>query len=1042
MRPLKLSGLEPLIISANTNFVNVGERTNVTGSRIFLRLIKEEKFDEALEVARNQVEGGAQIIDVNMDEGMIDGVEAMTKFLNLIAAEPEISRVPIMIDSSKWEIIEAGLKCVQGKSVVNSISLKGGETEFIAQARKIKRYGAAVIVMAFDENGQADTLERRIEICQRSYDILVKQVGFPPEDIIFDPNIFPVATGMDEHRRNAIDFFLATKWIKENLPHARVSGGVSNVSFSFRGNDKVREAMHAAFLYHGIQHGMDMGIVNPAMLEVYEEVDKELMEYVEDVLLDRRDDATERLLEFAQTVKGEGKKLEKDMAWREWPVRERLTHALVKGIDEFIEEDAEAARQELPTPLEVIEGPLMDGMNVVGDLFGSGKMFLPQVVKSARVMKKAVAYLQPYLLAPPPPKGGNAHVAEKRGYETADPVLYGKLKEFVKQMRGQPTPAEDALWQLLRCKNLEGYKFRRQHIIGSYIADFVCLKENLIVEVDGLIHQLPENKESDEIRTQWLNEQGFKVLRFPNERILVDTDAVLLEIKSALQSRGAHSSPLGRLGGASQIPPLGGGGAGRGAGRILMATVKGDVHDIGKNIVGVVLACNNYQVIDLGVMVPPEKILEAAKEHNVDIIGLSGLITPSLDEMVHLAKEMRRQGFTIPLMIGGATTSRAHTAVKIDPEYPEAVVHVNDASRAVTVASKLLQKEEHAAYKAEIKADYERVREGYAKHKQKREMLSLEAARANKFKIDWKSYTPPTPKKLGVKEFVNYPIKDIVPYIDWTPFFQTWELYGRYPQILEDAVVGEEATRLFNDAQKMLRQIVKENWLQANGVVGLFAANALNDDDIEVKESHGAVLAKFHTLRQQGAFKPGIANYALADFIAPEESGKADYIGAFAVTAGLGIEKKVAEFEANHDDYNSILLKALADRLAEAFAEHLHQRLRREFWGYAPDEQFTNEELIKEKYQGIRPAPGYPACPDHLEKTTIFELLGAEKLGITLTESLAMMPTASVSGYYFSHPDSRYFGLGKISLDQLEDYAQRKGISMAEAEKWLAPSLE
>lgn len=885
MLPLKLSGLEPLIITANTNFVNVGERTNVTGSRMFLRLIKEEKFDEALEVARNQVEGGAQIIDVNMDEGMIDGVEAMTKFLNLIAAEPDIARVPIMIDSSKWEIIEAGLKCVQGKSVVNSISLKGGEAEFIAQAKKVKRYGAAVIIMAFDENGQADTLDRRIEICKRSYDILVSQVGFPPEDIIFDPNIFPVATGMEEHRRNAIDFFLATKWIKENLPHARVSGGVSNVSFSFRGNDKVREAMHAAFLYHGIQHGMDMGIVNPAMLEVYEEVDKELMEYVEDVLLDRRDDATERLLEFAQTVKGEGKKQEKDLAWREWPVRERLTHALVKGIDEFIEEDAEAARQELPTPLEVIEGPLMDGMNVVGDLFGSGKMFLPQVVKSARVMKKAVAYLQPYL------------------------------------------------------------------------------------------------------------EEGATGISKP-------------------------------------------------AGSILMATVKGDVHDIGKNIVAVVLRCNNYLVHDLGVMVPPEKILEAAREHNVDIIGLSGLITPSLDEMVHLAKEMKRQGFTIPLMIGGATTSRAHTAVKIDPEYPEAVVHVNDASRAVTVASKLLQKEEHAAYKADIKSDYERVREGYAKHKQKREMLSLDAARANKFKIDWENYTPPIPKKLGVKEFVNYPLKDLVPYIDWTPFFQTWELHGRYPQILEDEVVGEEATRLYNDAQKMLRQITKENWLQANGVVGLWAANSLGDDDIEVKESHGAVLAKFHTLRQQGGFKQGISNYALADFIAPEESGKTDYIGAFAVTAGLGIEKKLAEFEANHDDYNSILLKALADRLAEAFAEHLHQRVRREFWGYAPDEQFTNEELIKEKYQGIRPAPGYPACPDHLEKTTIFELLGAEKIGITLTESLAMMPTASVSGYYFSHPQSRYFGLGKISLDQLEDFAQRKGISMAEAEKWLSHSLE
>lgn len=924
-RPLRLSGLEPLVITENTNFVNVGERTNVTGSRKFLRLIKEEKFDEALEVARDQVEGGAQIIDVNMDEGMIDGVVAMTTFLNLIAAEPDIARVPVMIDSSKWEIIEAGLKCVQGKCVVNSISLKGGEAEFIYQAKTIKRYGAAAIIMAFDEKGQADTLQRRIEICKRSYDILVNVVGFPPEDVIFDPNIFPVATGMEEHRKNAIDFFEATKWIKENLPHARVSGGVSNVSFSFRGNDVVREAMHAAFLYHGIQHGMDMGIVNPAMLEVYEEVDKELMQYVEDVLLDRRDDATERLLDFAQTVKGEGKKQEKDLTWRELPVRERLSHALVKGIDEFIEADAEAARLELATPLEVIEGPLMDGMNVVGDLFGSGKMFLPQVVKSARVMKKAVAYLQPYLLAPP--------------------------------SQLDPTPT------------------------------------------------LPE---------------GEGVGTRDNSDFSVSTDQY------------QYPSP----------PPAGEAGRGSKAGRILLATVKGDVHDIGKNIVGVVLACNNYQVIDLGVMVPPEKILQAAKDNNVDIIGLSGLITPSLDEMVHLAKEMKRQDFNIPLMIGGATTSRAHTAVKIDPEYPHAVVHVNDASRAVTVASKLLQKEEKFDYMHEIKADYERVREGYKKHSQKRNLLSLAAARANKLQLDWQNYTPPTPKKLGVKVFENYPLKDLTTYIDWMPFFQTWELHGRFPQILEDAIVGAEATKLYQDAQDMLRKIVKEKWLSANGVVGLFRAKTTADDDILVEDENGNQLATFYTLRQQGQFKSGIANIALADFVAPEDSGKNDYIGAFAVTTGLGIEAKLKEFEANHDDYNAIMLKALADRLAEAFAENLHQRVRREFWGYTPDEQLTNEELIKEKYRGIRPAPGYPACPDHLEKETIFDLLNANQIGISLTESLAMSPAASVSGYYFSHPQSRYFGLGKINREQLEDYAQRKGISMAEAEKWLSHSLE
>ncbi len=1087
MRPLKLSGLEPLIIDETSNFVNIGERTNVTGSRKFLRLIKEEKFEEALDVARDQVDGGAQIIDINVDEGMIDGVETMVKFLHLVAAEPDIARVPIMIDSSKWEIIEAGLRCVQGKAVVNSISLKAGEAEFLHQAKLIMRYGAAVVVMAFDEDGQADNYERRIQICERSYKLLTEKLGFPPEDIIFDPNIFPVATGMDEHRRNALDFFAATKWIKENLPHARVSGGVSNASFSFRGNDKVREAMHASFLYHAIKNGMDMGIVNPAMLEVYSEVDKELMQYVEDVILDRRDDATERLLEFAETVKGDGKKQVKDLKWREGTVQERITHALVKGIDEFIIEDTEAARLLFEKPLQVIEGPLMDGMGVVGDLFGSGQMFLPQVVKSARVMKKAVAYLEPFLeeekranlaanptpalaagegdevetsdghaTVPPPTgevrRGSETHQLPR--YNTADPKAYIALREIQMDQRKNPTVAESFLWKAIRGKNIEGYKFRRQHIIGHYIADFVCLEPRLIVEVDGRIHQLPENKEHDEIRTSHLNDLGFAVIRFTNEEVLNDIVSVENELKKALNKLRVDPTPAlpKREGdeaetsdGHTTVPPPAGevrrGSAEKakssGAGRVLLATVKGDVHDIGKNIVGVVLACNNYEIVDLGVMVPPEKILQTAIDENVDAIGLSGLITPSLDEMIHLAREMERQGFTMPLLIGGATTSLAHTAVKVDTEYSGPVVHVNDASRAVNVVSKLLQKDARDEYVSERKAQYAKIREGYAKNKKAKPTLSIAAARENKFAIDWGNYTPPVPKKLGAFVLENYPLKKLVPFIDWTPFFQTWQLHGKFPALLEDEKIGTEAKKLYKDAQEMLRLIVRENWLQANGTYGLFEANAVNDDIVLTKENE-----TFFTLRQQGDFKPGIANYALSDFIAPAASGKTDYVGCFAVTAGLGIDNRVKQFEADNNDYKALLLKSLADRLAEAFAEHLHLRVRTEFWGYAPDENLANEDLIKENYQGIRPAPGYPACPDHLEKRTIFKLLQPEKVGLVLTESLAMFPAAAVSGYYFSHPQSRYFAVRDVDQDQLEDYANRKGITIEEAEKWLRPVLK
>jgi len=891
---LTLSGLEPLKVTPETNFINIGERTNVTGSRKFLRLIKEEKYSEALEVARDQVDGGAQILDVNMDEGMLDGVYAMTTFLNLIASEPDISRIPIMIDSSKWEIIEAGLKVVQGKSVVNSISLKEGEATFKHQAKLVKRYGAAVIVMAFDENGQADTYQRRIEICKRSYDILVNEVGFPPQDIIFDPNIFPVATGMEEHRKNAIDFFNATKWIRENLPHANVSGGVSNVSFSFRGNNTVREAMHSSFLYHAIKNGMNLGIVNPTMLEIYDEIDKELLKCVEDVLFNKHDEATERLLDYAETVKGNYKAAEVAIQeWRNDPLQNRITHALVKGIDAYIIEDVEEARQMAKRPLEVIEGNLMIGMSVVGDLFGSGKMFLPQVVKSARVMKKAVAYLQPFI------------EAEKDGKQ-----------EF--------------------------------------------------------------------------------------------------------------------------------------AGKILMATVKGDVHDIGKNIVSVVLGCNNYEIIDLGVMVPPEKIIETAIKEQVDIIGLSGLITPSLDEMVYVSKEMEKQNVTMPLIIGGATTSKAHTAVKIAPHNQNTVVHINDASRAVTVVGDLLQKDSRA-YKNQIREEYNKFREQFLNRTRQKEYISIKEARKRKFKIDWETSDISKPKALGIKTIQEFDITKLEDFIDWSPFFRSWDLHGKYPDILTDNVVGEQATELFADAQELLQKIFKKKLLKAKAIFGLFPANTVDDDDIEVTvlnnniEGTGASqnkTFKFLTLRQQLKKREGLPNHALADFIAPKASGVQDYIGAFCVSTGFGTADLAEQFEADNDDYNSIMIKALADRLAEAFAEYLHKEVRTKHWAYAKDENLDNLDLIKENYKGIRPAPGYPACPDHLEKQTIWKLLNVEEeIGVALTESLAMWPAASVSGYYFGNKEAKYFGLGKISDDQLKDYAKRRAITEQEARKWLNPNL-
>ncbi|MEB3801928.1 dihydropteroate synthase [Flavobacterium columnare] len=1018
-RNLLLSGLEPLIITPTSVFVNVGERTNVTGSRKFLRLIKEEKYDEALEIARQQVEGGAQIIDINMDEGMLDGVQAMTRFLNLIAAEPDISRVPIMIDSSKWEIIEAGLKVVQGKCVVNSISLKEGKDTFVAHAKLIKRYGAAVIVMAFDEIGQADNYERRIEICQRSYDILVNEVKFPPQDIIFDLNIFPVATGMEEHRLNALDFFRGTKWVRENLPHAHISGGVSNVSFSFRGNDVVREAMHSVFLYHAIQHGMTMGIVNPEMLTIYDDIPKDLLEHVEDVILDRGDDATERLLDFAESVKGEVETAERSgQEWRQGSVQERLTHSLVKGVDEFIKIDVEEARLTVTRPIEVIENHLMNGMNVVGDLFGSGKMFLPQVVKSARVMKKAVAYLMPYI-SPPTPNGG----VDKQTWKTASPTLYAKLKERAKTMRNNPTDAEKMLWNVLSNKGIDGFKFRRQHIIGEYIVDFVCLEKQLVVEVDGAVHDNKEQIEHDRFRTEWLESKGFKVIRFKNDEVLSNLFQTIEIINKELNTQLV-------------APPSGAGGAGK----ILMATVKGDVHDIGKNIVSVVLACNNFEIIDLGVMVPPEKIIETAVKENVDIIGLSGLITPSLDEMVYLAKELDKLNIKIPVMIGGATTSRAHTAVKIAPEYKETVVHVNDASRAVTVATNLLQTETKVNYAKSLREEYNTLREGYLNRSREKNFLSIKEARQNKLKIDWKVYEPVKPNFIGNKT-IEVDLAELVDFIDWTPFFQSWELYGKFPAILKDEVVGEQATALFADAQEMLSQIVKEKWFVAKGILGIYPANQINDDDILVSDEKGAPLVQFLTLRQQSQKTVGAPNIALADFIAPIEEIQ-DYIGCFCVTTGFGVDEKAAEFEKELDDYNAILVKALGDRFAEAFAEYLHLKVRKEIWGYDANENLTNDELIKENYKGIRPAPGYPACPDHLEKPIIWELLKVEEtIGVKLTESMAMWPAASVSGYYFANPQSKYFGLGKIKEDQVCDYAKRRGISVEEATKWLAPNI-
>lgn len=883
----RLSGLEPLIIDDNALFVNVGERTNVTGSLRFADLIRNENYNSALEVALEQVQNGAQIIDVNMDEGMLDAENAMVKFLNLIASEPDIARVPIMIDSSKWSVIESGLKCIQGKGIINSISLKDGEKAFIEKAILAKHYGAAVIVMAFDETGQADTEDRKVEICKRCYDLLVNQVGFPAEDIIFDPNIFAIGTGIEEHNNYALDFIGAIRRIKQELPFALISGGVSNVSFAFRGNNPVREAIHAAFLYHAIEAGMDMGIVNASTLAIYSDIPKELLERVEDLILNRRSDATDRLLEIADSVKGQAKIKTEDLTWREKNISERLSYSLVNGINAFIIKDTEEARITLGSPLNVIEGPLMDGMNVVGDLFGAGKMFLPQVVKSARVMKQAVAYLTPFLEAE----------------NTAEQTIKGK---------------------------------------------------------------------------------------------------------------------------------------------ILLATVKGDVHDIGKNIVGVVLRCNNYEVIDLGVMVPCEKILETARNESVNIIGLSGLITPSLEEMTHVAQEMQRQNFSIPLLIGGATTSRAHTAIKIEPHYSGATLHVVDASRAVNVASQLLNETAREQFIDATRHEYNILRNRHKNRKSENNLISLANARKNKARIDWQSYFPPKPKLLGIKNFVDYPLQKLTSFIDWTPFFQAWELAGHFPAILQDELIGSVARSLFNDAQIMLNTILAEKWIHANGVIGFFPANSINDDDIEIytDESRNTILMTLHMLRQQSQKAQSKANLSLADFIAPKESGIADYIGGFAVTAGMDVNTRVQEFENQNDEYNSILLKAIADRLAEAFAEHMHARVRKEFWGYAPTEMLNNEELIAEHYRGIRPAPGYPACPDHTEKPLLFQLLNVtENTNMTLTGNFAMLPAASVSGFYFSHPESRYFGIGKIAEDQVVDYAKRKNRDVAWVKRWLAPHL-
>jgi 5-methyltetrahydrofolate--homocysteine methyltransferase len=888
----QLAGMEPLTIRPETNFINIGERTNVTGSRKFARLIKEEKYDEALSVAQHQVDGGAQVIDVNMDEGLLDSAVEMKKFLNLVMSEPDIAKLPIMIDSSKWDVIEEGLKVVQGRCIVNSISLKEGEEQFIHQAKLVRRYGAIPLVMAFDEKGQADTTERKVEICARAYKILTEVVGFPGHEIIFDPNIFAVATGIEEHNEYAINFIDATRQIKELCPGAKISGGVSNLSFSFRGNNLVREAMHSAFLYHAIQAGMDMGIVNAGMIEVYADIPQDLLERVEDVLFNRREDATDRLTEFAEKVKGNGgREVKKDLSWRENSVEKRLEHALVRGITEFVVEDTEEARQKYPAPIQVIEGPLMDGMNVVGDLFGSGKMFLPQVVKSARVMKRAVAHLLPYI-------------------------------EAEKSAAG-------------------------------------------------------------------------------------DTSA---------------------------------------KGKILMATVKGDVHDIGKNIVGVVLGCNNYEVIDLGVMVPADKILKAAREHEVDIIGLSGLITPSLDEMVHVAKEMERLGFKIPLLIGGATTSKTHTAVKIEPQYSGPISYVLDASRSVPVVSTLLSNDENARtnFILDTKKEYARIRENRANRQSTKEYLTIEQARANKLKFNWSNYAPKKPSFLGVRTFDDYSIEELSEYIDWSPFFWSWQMKGKFPAILNDKKYGVEAQKLYNDARSILRRIIDEKWLTAKAVVGFFPANSVNHDDIEVysNDNRDEVLTKLYNLRQQAKKANNLPNLSLTDFIAPKETSVSDYIGSFAVTAGIGIEKYVKKFEDEHDDYNAIMLKALADRLAEAFAERMHERVRKEFWGYVTDENLENDDLIAEKYRGIRPAPGYPACPEHTEKRTLWQLLDVEnQVGMKLTESCAMYPAASVSGWYFSNPESKYFTVKGLSKDQIEDYAKRKGMSLEDAERWLASVL-
>jgi len=886
---MQLSGLEPVTIRPESNFVNVGERTNVTGSRRFAKLIIDEDYETALSVARDQVEGGAQVLDINMDEGMLDSEKVMVRFLNLIAAEPDIAKLPIMVDSSKWSVVEAGLKCLQGKGIANSISLKEGEEDFIRKGRIIRQYGAAVVVMAFDENGQADTYEKRIAICERAYKILVNTVGFDPHDVILDPNILTVATGIEEHNTYAVDYIRATKWIKANLPHAKVSGGVSNISFSFRGNDPVREAMHSAFLYHAIKAGMDMGIVNPAALDVYEEIPKDLLEKVEDVLLNRNADATEALVRFAENFRSDGKVIKKEnLEWRDSPVQERLRYALVKGIVDFIDADTEEARQQFERPIQVIEGPLMDGMNVVGDLFGSGKMFLPQVVKSARVMKKAVAYLIPYI-------------------------------EKEKERSGARGPA----------------------------------------------------------------------------------------------------------------------------GRILMATVKGDVHDIGKNIVGVVLGCNNYEVIDLGVMVPAQKILDTAIEKEVDIIGLSGLITPSLDEMVYVAREMKRRGMKHPLLIGGATTSKIHTAVKVAPEYDGEVIHVLDASRSVPVVGRLLNPAERKIIAGEVANEYARMRTDHAQRQSEKEFVTLEIARENRLDIHYNGYVPPAPKIQGIVKYSGLDLESIRPYIDWTPFFATWEMKGKYPDILKSAKYGDEAKILFEDANQLLEKIISGKLLRANGVAGIWPANSVGDDIVVYRdESKKQIAATVHTLRQQGKKGETVNNLALADFIAPRDSGKSDFLGAFAVTAGIGLPELCAKYEADHDDYLSIMAKALADRLAEAFAEYLHERVRREIWGYASAEKFSTDDLIRENYQGIRPAPGYPACPDHTEKATLFALLNAsENTGIILTESFAMLPAASVSGFYFSHPESRYFGLGKIGKDQVSDYAKRKGMGVDEVERWLGVHL-